>query len=110
MLANVFQLTDDVVSKISDGSRGKWGKSRHRGKLVGAQGLFHYLKNIARTLFGTRVAFHLNLAAGSSDPHVGPRSEKRVTADLLAALNGLQKKGMRLLLGDGQKSGNRSEQ
>jgi hypothetical protein len=96
MFANFFQLPDHVVRKIADRPGSERRQTGNQCRLVLAQQLLHDLKDVALPPLALPSAFNLDGRTPRPHPHVRPRTQERVTADLLAALDRLQQKRVRL--------------
>ena len=110
VLANLFQLAHHIVGKIANGPGSERRQPRHRGRLMLAQQFLHHLKHVALAMLPPPAAFDLDGRLPRPQPHVGPRSQERVAADLLAALDRLQQKRVWFVLRNRQKSRHRREQ
>ncbi len=60
MLANLFQLADHVVGKVSDRARGEWRQSRNAGGPVLPQQSLHHLENVVLHHFAPASALNLD--------------------------------------------------
>ena len=97
MLADLFQLPHYVVGKITNRSGGERRQAGDRGRLVLAQQQLYELEHVSFVPFAVPSAFNLDGRTPRPQAHVRPRSQKRVAADLLAALDRLQQKRVRLV-------------
>jgi hypothetical protein len=110
VLPDVFQQSNHIVSEVSNGARHKRGQSRHSRRMMLLQQSLHHLKDVGFDDLTLASTLDLNFAMTRPNPHVGIGPQKRVAANLLAALHGLQQERVRLFLGDGQKCTDRGKQ
>ena len=110
MFANLFQLPHNVVGKISDGPGGEWRQPRNCGRLVLASAEASRTRNTLPLALAPPSAFDFNGRPSRPQPHVRPRSQKCVAADLLAALDRLQQERMWFVFCNRQKRRDRREQ
>ena len=110
MLADVLQLTHDVVGKVTDCTRGERRQSGHDGGTLFAQQIFDDLKDIPFALLVPLPPPEENVLASSLHLHIGARPQEGVAADLLATFHGLEQEGVRLVRRDGQERRNRCQQ
>ena len=104
MFADVLQLTNHVIGEISNAAGGKRWQSGNVCRTVFAEKAFEGRKNILGDDFALPSTFNLDFAVISLNPHVGGSAKEGVSPDLLTAFHRLQKKGVRLALGDREKS------
>src|SRR5207237_1144998 len=91
-IADVLQLPHDIVAAITDGSGGEGGQSRHGCGTVLSKQLFCGSQRAAVALLFAFAAMKQTLATMRLQPHVRLRSQKRIAADLLTSLDGLQQR------------------
>ena len=118
--ANVFQLADDVVGAIADGSGGKGRQSFDLCGTVLVEEFLDDVENVGGAGFdfgdagGHRICFGIavdgDLIAVGLKAQKWANSQESVAADFFSAFDGLEEKGVRLVGGDGKKCGDRREQ
>ncbi len=110
MLANFFQLAHHVVREIPDRACRERRQPGNAGWAMLAQQPLHHLENVVLDDFATPSALDFNRSLVGPHPHVRPRAQECVAADLLAAFHRLQQERMRFFAGDRQKGGHRRQQ
>ena len=108
-----FDLADHVVGEESDGARGKRRQALDARRGMAAQRLLERLEDVAldrrlRSLAAIAPGLgDLERAAPGDDGAIGPNADEGVAPDLLAALNRLEQKALRLVGGQAQEGGHR---
>ena len=125
MLANFFELANDVVGAVADGSGGERRKAFDVGGTVlmeeflddleDAGGAGFDLGDAGGALGGfiacdAGIAMEGNLVTARLQAQEGANAEERVAADFFSAFDGLEEEGMGFVGSDGEESGNGREQ
>ena len=102
-----FDLADDIVGKEADRAGRKGRQARQARGGVAAERLLEFREDVA--LEGPSLAgfFDGDVRPAGDDLLVRLDADERVTADMLAALDGFQQEGLGLLGGDAQEGGDR---
>ncbi len=90
VVADSFQLSDDVVGEVSDRSRSERRQSGNGCGMMLAQQSLDDLENIVPHDLALAAALNLNGSLSRSHSHVRTRAKKGVASDLLATLDGFE--------------------
>src|SRR5690242_2544974 len=90
IVADILELPHNVVRAESNSSRKERRKPSNVCRLVLLKQFLRDLKDVAAPLFTFASAFQNHFTIGSTKRHVRTRAKKRVTADLLSALDRLK--------------------
>src|ERR1700732_629492 len=110
MLANFLQLANPVIGEISNGSGGKWWQASQGRWTMRAQQLLNNFEDAAALLLLLPASLQQNVVAARPHSQVRPGPQESVASNLLSALNGFEQESVRLVGGNGEKSGDRRQQ
>jgi hypothetical protein len=107
MVADSFQLADRVICEIANGACGERRQPSDRRRTMLPEQLFDHEQHVALALFAHPSALQHDIFASGSNLQVRTRAEKRIAANLFAALDGLQQKSVGLIGSNGEKGRDR---
>src|SRR5580704_8524673 len=107
VVADSFQLADSVIREVANGTSSERRQAGDCRWTMLPEQLFDHGQYAALALFASLSALQDDVFASGSHLQIGTRSEERIAANLFAALDGLQQKGVGLTGSNGEKSRNR---
>src|SRR5579864_9832157 len=90
VLANILQLADNVIGKVSDSPGGEWREPGSRCHAVLPQQTFDHLKDASLDQLTLAAALNLDFPLVGGHSHVRCNSEEGVASDLLPTLDRLE--------------------